>query len=131
MKTTKNIKLVDSILNKCFVAGDGPYHKPNTVWWILYDEKIPIGTAGLTIENNEGFLCRVAILPEYRGKGLQKKLIKTRVRKAKKLGLTRVFTYTFLNNPQSCNSLIKTGFKMYRPAYQWAGTDALYWYKLI
>jgi GNAT superfamily N-acetyltransferase len=65
-------------------------------------------------------------LPSHRGQGVQKRLIRARIRQARALGWNWLITDTYLN-PASANSLIATGFKMYEPSQPWGAKQTLYW----
>jgi GNAT superfamily N-acetyltransferase len=98
-------------------------------WWIVYDEKRPVGYAGMAYSHqwtDVMYLCRAGIIPEYRGRGLQKRLIRVRVNLARKMGMVAVVTET-RRNPASANNLISCGFKMYEPRNPWSFSDACYW----
>jgi GNAT superfamily N-acetyltransferase len=98
-------------------------------WWIVVEDGRDIGFAGLTRTVSWidcGYLCRAGVVPEARGQGLQKKLIKVRIRKAKELGWNWLVTDTRFN-PASANSLIACGFKMFEPTKPWGCKDTLYW----
>jgi GNAT superfamily N-acetyltransferase len=77
-----------------------------------------------------GYLCRAGVLSGYRGHGIQKKLIRARIRQAKALGWNWLVTDTYLN-PASSNSLIATGFKLFEPSKPWGATQTLYWRKKL
>ena len=109
---------------------DSPVVVDGAHWWVAYDGDVPVAYAGVKLlEGNLAFLCRAGVLPAWRGKGLQAKLIRARVSWVKKQGMTRAVTYTVLENPPSSNNLIKCGFKLYTPQWKWGGSDALYWFK--
>lgn len=100
-------------------------------WWYLKDQEVIIGFAGMTIvegdsEDLVGTFTRAGVLPGWRGQGLQKKLIKTRLKYAKKHDCVRCTTYTS-DNPASENSLISCGFRRYNPESRWAGEEMTYW----
>ena len=98
-------------------------------WWIAYDEQnAPIGFAGLypSIQwDKTGYLCRAGVVESARGKGIQKALIKTRIRYARKLGYQWLVTDT-RRNPASSNSLIAHGFRLYEPLRPWGFKNSLY-----
>ena len=56
------------------------------------------------------YLSRCAVHPDFRGHGLQKRLIRARVRWAKRT----TYTYT-LDNPASGNALMACGFRLFQP----------------
>ena len=98
-------------------------------WWIAYDEKkSPIGFAGLypSVQwAKTGYLCRAGGVESARGKGVQKALIKARLRFARKLGYEWLVTDT-RRNPASSNALISCGFKLYEPSSPWGFRNSLY-----
>lgn len=119
----------------CLAADELPDFKRG-YWWIVYEDVHrykPIAFCGMTAVptwHNTGYLCRSGVLPEFRGKGIQKKLIQTRINKAKSLGWKMLITDTRDNLPSS-NSLISKGFKLYRPQKPWSWPEALYWMRSI
>lgn len=76
------------------------------------------------------YLSRVGVLEPYRGNGLQRRLIQVRERKARSLGKTVCLTDT-TNNVPSANSLIRSGYLLYRPDFPWAFPETLYWRKTL
>ena len=103
-------------------------------WWIAYDDKdAPAGFAGMVMSTRWSdcmYLCRAGVLEAHQGHGLQARLVKTRIRKAKQLGMNWVITDTY-QNPASANSLINCGFKLFEPTRPWAGKGSLFWrYKI-
>jgi GNAT superfamily N-acetyltransferase len=119
-----------SALQKKCLPWDTPYDTNYGYWWIVYDSSNnPCAFSGLVRSSrwtNVGYLCRAGVLPSYRGKGVQKRLIRARIRQAKALGWEWLITDTY-HNPASANSLIATGFKMYEPLQPWGATQTLYW----
>ena len=102
-------------------------------WWLVYYEKEPIAFAGLTPSQlgfNCGYLKRVGVLPAHRGNGLQRRLVRVREARARRNGWKRVITDTTENVP-SANSLIRAGYRMFRPTHGWAFNDTLYWTKTL
>lgn len=102
-------------------------------WWIVYDGKTPVGYAGLKPSNRivaAGYLCRVGVLPDHRGCGLQARLIRARLRAARKKGWHTVYSDTY-NNLPSANNLIRAGFRLYWPEVPWSYVGALYWKKSL
>ncbi len=107
-----------------------------SLWWIVWRGKEAVGYAGLRVcQNpcNEGvaFLCRVGVLKEHRGNGLQKRLIRARERAAKAMNIRQLVTYCVPWNCASINSLIACGYKLYRPATKYGGAGAIYLQKRI
>jgi RimJ/RimL family protein N-acetyltransferase len=105
-------------------------------WWIVEDHGEAIAFAGLRPcqePSNAGlaYLIRAGVRRTHRGRGLQRDLIRARVRMARRHGFDEVVTYVMAYNMASANNLIACGFKLYRPANpeQWGGKSALYFRK--
>jgi GNAT superfamily N-acetyltransferase len=114
-----------------------PYDKPHDVtegdWWIAYQDGNPIGFAGIVPSarwSGTGYLCRAGVYSNYRGRGVQKRLIRVRQTFAKKIGWEYLITSTY-ENPASSNSLISCGFKLYEPLHPWGAKGTLYWRKKL
>ena len=105
------------------------YDKAN--WWVAWDGKTPVAFAGAWMYAPHGwcFLERCGVLPSHRGHGLQKRLIKARMKWAHKWEAIGANTYTIPGNHKSANSLIACGFRMYEPERKYGGDDSLYWYR--
>ena len=119
-----------SVLQKKCLPFDTPSDTNYGYWWIVYDASgLPSAFAGLVHSVRWidcGYLCRSGVLPSHRGYGVQKRLIRVRVRQARALGWKWLITDTY-QNPASANSLISTGFKMYEPSKPWGADGTLYW----
>lgn len=101
--------------------------------WLAYHGDRPVAYAAMAPSlqwSNVGYLCRAGVIPEYRGLGIQKRLIRVRVNYAKKLNYVAVVTDT-TSNPASANSLISCGFRMYEPMLPWAFKNTCYWRLII
>lgn len=105
----------------------------NSIWWVVKVEGEVAGFAGLDLNFNhkEAFLCRCGILPKFRGKGLQKRLLKVRERYARTQNIKALWTYTSVHNVSSMNSLIKNGYKTYLPWDHDDTSDFIYWLKYL
>lgn len=100
-------------------------------WWVAYEGSTPAGFCGLyhsATDPEGGYLCRAGVLPSFRGRHLQRKLIAVRERKARELGMKTLVTDTFCN-PQSSNNLIACGYRMFSPVKRWGFDAACYWKK--
>lgn len=104
------------------------------VWWVAeYDGRIA-GYAGLSTDYGYigmGYLSRAGILPEFRGKGIQKLLIQVRDEEAIKRGYELNITYVANWNHASANSLIRCGYTLYEPELAYGLKDALYFRKIF
>ena len=121
-------------LQKRCLPHDVPMATDSGYWWICYDVYgNELGFAGLIASvrwANTGYLCRAGVVPSNRGHGIQKKLIRVRIKQAKALGWKWLITDTY-RNPPSSNSLISCGFKLFDPSYLWGVRETLYWRKKI
>lgn len=103
-------------------------------WWVTKSGDSDAAFAGLKPSVRHpgvGYLALSGVLKKFRGHGLQRKLIRLRIRHAKRLGWTAVVTET-IDNIHSANNLIDCGFRMYEPEFRWSKCkEAIYWRKLI
>jgi GNAT superfamily N-acetyltransferase len=124
---------LDALQKKC-LPGDTPSDTTTGWWWIVYDAlNLPCAFAGLVPSirwRDTGYLCRAGVISSHRGQGLQKRLIRARVRQAKALGWNWLITDTY-ENPASSNSLIACGFKLFEPTKPWGADKTLYWRKKL
>jgi GNAT superfamily N-acetyltransferase len=115
------------------LGGDEPLATTTGWWWIAYHSGQPVGFCGLRRSAqwfDTAYLCRAGVLKQFRGKGLQKRLIRVRERHAKRLKMNWLITDTY-NNPQSANSIISCGFKMFTPSKPWGADETCYWRKKL
>ena len=119
-----------TLLQKTCLPADKIYPITQGHWYVAYaQDGEAVGFAGVvpsTRWSDTMYLCRAGVVLAHRGRGLQKRLIKARIRKAKALGMNWVITDTN-ENPASANSLIAMGFKMFEPSKPWGFKTALYW----
>lgn len=126
--------LIRSLDFECF-PDDLPIATQNIVWWVVYETSfhkwMPAAFAGLEYAGYEdrGYLCRAGVLPDFQGYGLQRHLIRVREREARKIGWSRLVTYASYDNTISANNLIRCGYRLYEPEYQWGTRGAYYFYK--
>lgn len=100
---------------------------------MVFHEGIPVAFAGIQPSKqwcDTAYLSRCGVLPKYRGKGLQKRLLSVREKYARAQNLNWLITNTYKNIP-SANALIRKGFKMYEPANPWGCRGTLYWLKKV
>ena len=99
-------------------------------WWIVYtDENEAVGFAAMKQSaqfTDCVFFHRSGVCEEHTGNGLQKRLIKARMRKAKHMGFNWAVSDTTLN-PASSNSLIACNFRIYQPSKPWGWKHTNYW----
>lgn len=116
------------------LRNDEPFDAPGSYWWIAYEGELPVAFAGLILSTSWfdcGYLCRSGVIKSHRGKGLQKRLIRVRERKARSLGWNWLITDTASWNAASANSLISCGYKLFVPTKPWGIAGAVYWRKKL
>lgn len=105
----------------------------NGYWWLVYAGAEPIAYAGIVPSQRwleTGYLARAGVLPEHRGRGLQRRLMAVRERKAKAIGWKHIVSDCTSNIP-SANNFIKCGYELYQPSKPWAFANTLYWRKSL
>lgn len=143
-KTRYVIRKVDPIAYADTIAGMLASHFSNDSgtrptafigmsWWIAFSlvdgMEEPVGVAGMchsALEEGTFYLSRSCVEPGHRGNGLQRKLIKARVERAKEMKGTACTSDTY-ENPPSTNNLIASGFRAYMPSSKWRGEGTSYW----
>lgn len=126
---------LDSMIADCFKpsdwVGDRQYKAATGYWWVALDGAVPAAFACLRPSRrweDTGYMAVAGVLPAWRGKGLQRKLIRKRVAYARALGWHTVITDTMHDNVASMRSLIACGFRPYAPRVRWGDPDhAVYW----
>ena len=116
----------------CFPVDEMPNFKIG-YWWVVYDDKEPVGFCGLTHVpswDSAGYLNRGGMIHTHRGKGMQRRMINVRIKKARKVGWNWLVSATRENIPSS-NNLIACGFKLYTPTFKWLDGHCLYWIRKI
>lgn len=99
-------------------------------WWVAETGELLIGYAAMCSfdgEDAEGYLAISGVLTKYRGRGIQTRLIRARLKYARKLGWKTVATDTVAYNPRSINAIIRCGFKAFRPKVKWRIGECNYW----
>lgn len=116
-------------LQKEILPSDEPCDVSIGHWWIVYCNNKPVGFAGMKQSSQFTdcvFFHRAGVCDDFTGKGLQKRLINARIRKARSMGFNWAVTDT-TKNPASSNSLINCGFKLYEPSKPWGWSYSNYW----
>lgn len=102
-------------------------------WWIVLYQGEIVGFCAMRQSkrwSDCGYLWRAAVHPDHRGRGLQKRMIKAREKKAREIGWEHMISDTN-QNPQSANNLIKSGYKMYDPTWPYGIDSTCYWTKKL
>jgi GNAT superfamily N-acetyltransferase len=114
---------------RCFPGCEGEFIN-NRDWWVIISGNIIVAYCGSWYSSGICMFNRAWVKPEYRGQGIQKRMIKVRLAAAKLYGDT-VITYTTRDNDKSANNLIAKGFRLYNPAYAYAGNEMIYFIKKL
>lgn len=132
IKRCYDMELLKKVHLEIFLIDDWYKNKnKNAVYWLAWCDNKPVGYCIASVIPSEDacFLARAGVCKEYRGHGLQKKLIKVREVYCKKIGIKKMITYTLVENIASNRNLQKCGYWLYLPQNYWAGKETLYWYK--
>jgi RimJ/RimL family protein N-acetyltransferase len=128
----KFARALERLHTACFPEDQMPDFKLGW-WWLGFARGEPVAFCGMrNVESWErtAYLKRAGVVREHRGRGYQKRLIRTRLQKARALGYQRVITDT-TDNPASANSLIACGFRLYEPQSHWGFRRTLYWIRTL
>lgn len=105
-------------------------HPGKVLWWVALVGKDAAGFAALTPGDDYGYLSAAAVLRKFRGRGIQRKLIKARIDEARRRKWDRVVSYTYNDNVASANSLIDCGFRRFAPARPWDNPKLVQYWRL-
>jgi hypothetical protein len=102
----------------------------NREWWVMLDEGEIVAYCGSIYSKGICIFNRAWVKKSHRGQGIQRRMIKTRLKAASTFCHIAI-TYTTLDNFPSANNLIDCGFRLYLPEYSYGGSDKLYFQKLL
>jgi RimJ/RimL family protein N-acetyltransferase len=127
IRRTKDFEQV-KILHDKILPTDEHYNHDGNFYWLVKNKKgSPIGFCIATdIGDGLVFLSRAGILPCARGNGLHVRMIKCRVNWARSKGFNSIITYVDIDNVASSKNLIRAGFELYRPDWDYAGHNYNY-----
>ena len=97
-------------------------------YWLVWHKGKRVGYCATKAFDDFIFMARSAVLSEYRGNGLQKRMLAIR-EKYHKSGL--FLTYTRRSNAVSINNLIGCGYRAYWPEWRYGGREMVYWSKEV
>ena len=80
--------------------------------FVGFDGEVPVCFAGLNQRSGYYYFRGCYVLPDYRGKGLQIRLMKARFKLLKSIGVSRVSTLIHIENNHSLNNALKVGFEV-------------------
>jgi GNAT superfamily N-acetyltransferase len=114
-------------LNGVIFPEDSLEELDNNYYWLAWKEKKPVGFACLKVlEDGVGYMTRGGVLEGHQGKGLHTRLVDARIRYARKHNLKYIITYTLTENVWSLASLVRRGFQIYNPSWEYAGGKCTY-----
>jgi GNAT superfamily N-acetyltransferase len=102
----------------------------NREWWVILDQGEIVAYCGSIYSKGICIFNRAWVKKSHRGQGIQRRMIKTRLKAASTFCHIAI-TYTTLDNFPSANNLISCGFRLYLPEYSYGGSDKLYFQKLL
>lgn len=132
IKQTDDLDLIAELDAQAFPGATVARDKlARNTWWVVWHEDgYPVAYAGARVCTDPSlvFFSRCAVMADWRGLGLQKRLIQARLRWAKRQdGAETAITYTAHDNHGSQRNLIRAGFLPYGDDY--CGPDMVYWRK--
>ena len=110
--------------------GCGDEFQFNREWWVILDEGEIVAYCGSIYSKGICIFNRAWVKKSHRGQGIQRRMIRTRLKAASTFCHIAI-TYTTLDNFPSANNLINCGFRLYLPEYSYGGSDKLYFQKLL
>ena len=113
----------------CFPGDEPVFTGGDRVWWWAEREDgCHVAYAGVSPLRDQGlaYFCRAGVVPQYRGHGLQRRLLRARIAWCRKNKLEPITDCT-ADNVASINNLVAVGFKAYLPEYRWALPNSIYW----
>jgi len=113
IRRTEDVELARELHDQAFAGDEWP--GDDNEFWIAFDEHqkvVGFCSAKFFPETKCAVLTRGAVVSAARGKGLQRRMIRTRVRWARQLGARIVVTYTSISNYPSITNLIREGFHL-------------------
>ena len=132
IKRTENKELLKRLHDQIF-PNDEWCGLDDTVSWVIWFEKKPVGFCLLNISESEyGYYTRAGVYSRHWGQGLHKRMILVREKFARLYGYKLIVTYTSMENIQSISNLQKRGYLIYEPKKRYADDKKnkfIYWKK--
>lgn len=117
VRQTDDLDLIVELDRVCFPLDAVVQHKEldDSVWWLATADGVAVGYAGLLVEADKkrSYLHRFGVLPDARGHGLQKRLIRTCVKASRRFLVERAYTYVHAANTPSLRAFVQCGFLPY------------------
>jgi len=114
IQQTEDLQAIHELDRACF-PGDKPSLDdkkwPTHVWWTAEDDGVPVGYIGLNLHPEVASVTRVGVLASARRCGLQKRLIRTAQRYARRHAYNKLETYVLTENLASLRGFVSCGWK--------------------
>lgn len=126
IRQCEDLQLLKSL---CVEIFDYDYIDNHSVFWVVYCGDQAVGLCSCRMFRYHPDVCLftlAGLIRRARGFGLHKRMIDVRLRWARKRGMVRAVTYTMIDNTISAMSLIRAGFTLYRPSWEWQGDEVMY-----
>jgi GNAT superfamily N-acetyltransferase len=101
----------------CFPI-DTPAEFAGAHWFIGWDGEKPAAYCAWKIVEHDapvGFHYRGGVMPDWRGRGLQRQMLRLREAEMREQGLRKAVTYTDADGAASMRNLIAEGYRPYVP----------------
>ena len=105
-------------------------------WWLAVemDGNVAVGFAGMVpffaASDGVGYFKRAYVLPQYRGRGIQRSFMRLRETKARELGY-HLIVGECSNNPPSERNFLAEGFERFDPEQPWGEAGSVYFRKRL
>ena len=127
LKDNEKMELLDELHAQSF-PGEKRDFTNDDGWVVLGNRDEVIGFCSVrVIDKSEAFLSRSGSFKP--GLGIQRSTIRHRLKWIKRRGIRYAVTYAHPANYRSVANLIRSGFHLYSPAWQYAGKGYLYFIK--
>jgi GNAT superfamily N-acetyltransferase len=102
-------------------------------WWVACRRNRPVAFAGVVpaiVIPDCGYFCRVGVIREHCGRGLQLRLMRVMEARARRNGWRGIVSDT-TDNVVSANNFIRAGYCLFEPRSPWGWSNTLYWHKRL
>ncbi len=114
--TNANISIAAEIEKKCFVhpwseqSIESEFSRENSIFLMAFEEETPVGYVGLSVVLDEGYIGNLAVVEDYRRKGIGKALMLELINECKTLDLAFVTLEVRVSNEPAVKLYESLGF---------------------
>lgn len=124
-------RVMGAIHTLTFPADELPRWRSDGAAWVAYDGEDAVGFLYAEPQlDGSWYFSRVGVMPQARGKGLQRVLMQRLEGWAKRQGIKTLVSTTY-QNPASANNFVREQWLTYLPATPWGALDTIYWWKAL